>query len=409
MKKLNTSQRMLIGMILGLIAGFIFKEPIAVIKPFGTIFINMLKMTMVPIVFVSITLSIANLDDIKKFGRIAGKTFLTYCVTTVIASCIGLFYASVIKPGVGFGDTAAEAVEQASSPSIVDTLMSIVPTNIIQAMANAHLLSIIFFSIMFGIALAMIGDKKKPVVDFLTSLQEAIIKMVKIVLLYAPFGVFALMASIAGTYGTKIFSSLGKFILTDYCGFITQFIVVYGIMMMLCKISFPKFVSRAKDALITAATTTSSAATVPVELDMCESHFGVPKEVGGFAFPFGSTINQNGTAINITCCVLFSAQVYGFHFTPAQLITLVFTALISSIGCSGIPGGGTVFTLMILSQYGIPTEAFAMIIACYTLVDIGSTTMNIGGDIASAIFVSKSEKILNTKVWEKGYEPEKVA
>ncbi len=403
MKKLNNSQRMLIGMALGLIAGFIVGPKIAVIKPFGTLFVNLLKMIMVPIVMVSIIMSIANLADVRKFGRIAVKTFICYCVTTVIAACISLCYVSVIKPGVGFTDLGEAVNRDISNLSVTDTLMSIVPTNIITAMGNAHLLSIIFFSIMMGIALSMIGDKKKPVVEFLDSLQEAIIKMVHIILLYAPFGVFCLMASIAGTYGSKIFSTLGKFILTDYCGFITQFVVVYGIMMAMCKIPFPKFVSRAKDALISAFTTTSSAATVPIELQQSESHYGVPKEVGGFAFPFGSTINQNGTAINITCCVLFSAQVYGFQFTPAQLVVLVFTALISSIGCSGIPGGGTVFTLAILASYGIPTEAFAMVIACYTLVDMGSTTMNIGGDIASAIFVSKSEGILMEEVWDKDY------
>lgn len=401
--KLNNSQRMLIGMALGLVVGFLVGPKIAVIKPFGTLFINLLKMIMVPIVMVSIIMSIAKLADIKKFGRIAIKTFLTYCVTTVIAACISLFFVSIIKPGLGFNDFEGAVSREVTNVSVVDTLMSIVPTNIVTAMSNAHLLSIIFFSIMMGIGLSLIGEKKKPVVDFLDSLQEAIIKMVHIILLYAPFGVFCLMASIAGTYGSKIFSTLGKFILTDYCGFITQFILVYGIMMMICKIPFLKFVSRAKDALISAFTTTSSAATVPIELQQSESHYGVPKEVGGFAFPFGSTINQNGTAINITCCVLFSAQVYGFQFTPAQLVVLIFTALISSIGCSGIPGGGTVFTLAILAQYGIPAEAFGMIIACYTLVDMGSTTMNIGGDIASAIFVSKSEKILIEEVWAKDY------
>jgi Na+/H+-dicarboxylate symporter len=401
-KKMSTSMKMFIGMVLGLVVGMVVGSPITVIKPFGTIYINMLKMTMVPIVFVAITLSIANLDDVKKFGRIALKTFLVYCVTTVLAACIGLCYVSAIRPGIGFTNVTGDAVSR-DMPNMVDTLMGIIPTNIIKAMADSSLLSIIFFSIMFGLALSMIGEKKKPVVELLSSLQDAIIKLVQNIMVYAPIGVFALMASIAGQYGTQIFSTLGKFLLTDYLGYITQVVIVYTAMLAMCKINIVRFIVRAKDAIITAATTTSSAATVPVELNMSESHLGVPKEVGGFAFPFGSTINQNGTAINITCCVLFSAQVYGFHFTPGQLISLIAMALISSIGNSGIPGGGTVFTLMILGQFGIPTEAFGMIIACYTLVDIGSTTMNIIGDMVSAIFVSKSEGILNHKVWEEGY------
>lgn len=399
-KKINLSTKMLIAMVLGIVVGMIVGEPITVIKPLGTLYINMLKMTMVPIVMVSIILSIANLDDIKTFGKIAVKIFVVYCITTVIASAISVCYASIIKPGVGFTDITSEAVESSASPSLMDTLLGIVPTNIIQAMADADLLAIIFFSILMGIALSCIGEKKRPVVDLLDSLQEAIIKVVKICMMYAPIGIFCLMSSMAGQYGTKIFSSLGKFILTDYLGFLTQVFVVYTFILALCKINIFKFISHAKDAIITAATTTSSAATVPVEMDITESKLGVPKEIGGFAYPFGSTINQNGTAINISCCVLFTAQVYGYTFTPVQLLTLIFMALISSIGCSGIPGGGTVFTLMILGQYGIPTEAFGMIIACYTLVDIGSTTMNIMGDMVSAIFVSKREKRLDTSVWE---------
>ncbi len=399
-KKVSLSVKMLIAMILGLAAGMLVGEPFTVIKPFGTLYINLLKMTMVPIVMVSIILSIANLDDIKQFGRVALKIFLTYCVTTVLAACISVVYASILKPGSGYTDFTAEAVTR-DTPSIVDTLLGIVPTNIIQAMADANLLSIIFFSIMFGIALTMIGEKKKPVVDLLDSLQEAIIKLVRIIMMYAPIGIFCLMGSIAGQYGTQIFSSLGKFILTDYLGFTTQVVLVYGLILAFCRINLLDFIFHAKDAIITAATTTSSAATVPVELELCESHLGVPKEIGGFAFPFGSTVNQNGTAINVTCCVLFTAQVYGFSFTPVQLITLIAMALISSIGSSGIPGGGTVFTLMILGQFGIPTEAFGMIIACYTLVDIGSTTMNIMGDMVSAIFVSRTEHRLDEHVWEK--------
>lgn len=402
---ISVSKRMLVGMAIGIVFGFIFGEPIAVIKPFGTVFINMLKMVMVPIVFVSITLSIATMDDIRRFGRIAGKTFGMYCLTTVVASIIGLCYAFLIRPGVGFNDAGSEAVEQtAQNISVADTLVGIFPTNIIDAMANANLLQIIFFSIMFGIALSLIGDKKTPVVDFLVSLQDAIIRMVQLILQYAPIGVFALMASITGQYGTKVFTTLGKFILTDYCGFITQIVLTYGIILLTCRIPLFRFLNHAKDAIVTAFTTTSSAATVPVELEISETHLGVPKDVGGFCYPFGATINQNGTAINITCCVLFSAQVYGFHFTPAQLAILVMTALISSIGCSGIPGGGTVFTLAILAQYGIPTEAFAMIIACYVLVDMGSTTMNICGDMVCAIKVCKSEGRLDESVWAKDYK-----
>lgn len=405
-KKISVATQMLIGMVLGITLGLIVGPPIGVIKPFGTAFINLLKMCMVPIVFVSITLSIANVDNLKEFGRIGLKTFLFYCVTTVIAAIISLFYTSAIQPGIGFaGKIPSEAVHRAM-PTIADTLLGIIPTNVIDALAKSSLVSIIFFSIIFGISLSMLGERKRPVVNLLESLNSAIFKMVNICLKYAPIGVFALMANMAGTYGVDVISSLGKFLLTEYAGFFTQFLVVYGIILLLCRINPLRFFYRVREVVITAATTLSSAATVPVELKLSESHMGVPKGVAGFMFPFGATVNQNGTAVNITCCVLFCAQVYGLHFTPFELLILISLALISSIGNAGIPAGGTVFTLMILSQFGIPTEAFGMIIAVYSLVDLGSTTMNICGDMVAATYVSKSEKILDTSVWADDYDPE---
>lgn len=407
-KKISIATKMFIGMVLGISVGLFVGPEISVIKPFGTAFINLLKMCMVPIVFVSITLSIANGENLKEFGRIGLKTFLFYCVTTVIAAVISLFYTSTIQPGIGFaGKIPSEAIKRAM-PSMADTILGIIPTNVIEALAKSNLVAIIFFSIIFGISLSMLGDKKQPVVNLLESLNSAIFKMINICLKYAPIGVFALMANMSGTYGMDAISSLGKFLMTEYAGFLTQFFVTYGIILVICKINPMKFFYRVREIIITAATTLSSAATVPVELKLSESHMGVPKNVAGFMFPFGATVNQNGTAVNITCCVLFCAQVYGMHFTMFELAILISLALISSIGNAGIPAGGTVFTLMILSQFGIPTEAFGMIIAVYSLVDLGSTTMNICGDMVAAVYVSKSENILNENVWDSEYDPELV-
>lgn len=408
-KKISLPIRMLIGMVLGIIVGIVVGPQMAVIKPFGTAFINLLKMSMVPVVALSITLSVATVDDLKSFGRFGGKTFLTYVITTCIAAAVAICYGFLIQPGAGFaGDTAAGAVER-EMPTLADTLLNIIPTNIVQSLADANLIAIIFFCIMFGIGLAMLGEeRKKPVVDFFQCALDAVLKMINVCLLYAPFGVFALMAAMAGQYGKEVFSTLGRFLLTDYAGFLTQMIVVYGILLgVFCRINIFTFISRARAALISAFTTTSSAATVPIEMEMSETHLGVPKKLGGFCFPFGATVNQNGTAINVTTCVLFSAQVYGIHLTFTELVTIIGLALISSIGCAGVPAGGTIFTLMILSQFGIPTDAFGLIIASYTLVDVMSTTMNICGDMVCAVLVSKSEKVLNMNVWKRGYDPEK--
>ncbi len=404
-KKLSLSAKMLIGMVLGVIAGSFIGSDIAVLQPFGTAFVNLLKMTMVPVIFVSITLSVADVDDLKKLGRTGAKIFGVYCVTTVIASVISVGYTSIIQPGVGFTNITAQAVKRAA-PSFTDTLLAIIPVNIVDSLAKAQLVSIIFFSVLFGVSLAALGEKKRPVVNVLSTLEASILQMIQYCLKYAPFGVFALMAAMSGKYGIGIISTLGKFLLTDYLGFITQIVVVYGIMLAMCRINLFKFISRSREATITAFSTCSSAAALPIELRIGESHLGVPGRVGRFAFPFGATVNQNGTAINVTACVLFSAQVYGFTFTPAELVTIVGLALISAIGTAGIPAGGSIFTLMILAQFGLPTEAFGMILASYTLVDAGSTTMNIMGDMVTAIFVSDKEGTLDRKVWDEGYVPE---
>ena len=408
-KTISLPIKMMVGMLLGLAVGMVVGPSIAVIKPLGTAFINLLKMSMVPVVFFSITLSIATVDDLKSFGRFGIKTFIAYVVTTVIAAAVAIFYGFLIKPGAGFvGNISGGAVER-EMPTLADTLLGIIPTNIIQSLADGNLVSIIFFCILFGIGIAMLSEeRKKPVVDFFQGCLDAVMKMINICLNYAPIGVFALMASMAGQYGREVFSTLGRFLITDYAGFLTQMIVVYGIILAVtCRINVFKFIARAKAALISAFTTTSSAATVPIEIEMCESHLGVPKKLGGFCFPFGSTVNQNGTAINVTTCVLFSAQVYGIEFSFAELITIIGLALISSIGCAGVPAGGTIFTLMILGQFGIPTDAFGLIIASYTLVDVMSTTMNICGDMVCAMVVCKSENVLDESVWASSYDPEK--
>ncbi len=405
---MSLSAKMLIGMVLGLVTGFVVGPDIAFIKPFGTLFVNLLKMCMVPIVFISLILSIATVDNLKSFGKIGLKTFIFYCFTTICAAIISVTIGTLIQPGVGFtGNLPQEAVVR-TMPAVADTLLKIVPVNIIDTLARADLVAIIFFAILFGISISLLGPSKKPLVDVLETVNNAVFKMIAICLKYAPFGVFALMANMTGTYGIDAIRSLGKFLLADYIGYLLVLFIVYTIILRSVGISIFRFLYRVREAIITAATTMSSAATVPVELNLAQTHMGVPKNIAGFMFPFGATVNQNGTAVNVTMCVLFSAQVYGIHFTATELIILIGLALISSIGNSGVPAGGTVFTLMILGQFGIPTEAFGIIIAVYSLVDLGSTTMNICGDMVGAVWVCKTEKLLDEKVWEASYDPDAV-
>ncbi|MDY3280921.1 dicarboxylate/amino acid:cation symporter [Dysosmobacter sp.] len=405
-KKIGLSAKMLIGMALGLIVGIVVGPSISWIKPFGTIFVNLLKMCMVPVIFVSITLSIAQVTDLKAFGRIGIKIFVFYCITSALAAVNGICWATIIRPGVGFSAATAGAVEK-EIPDIVSTLVNIIPTNIIQALANANLMSIIFFAIMFGIAISLIGEKNKPVIEVLDSLNAAILKMINICLQYAPIGVFALMANMAGANGLDVILPLGKFLITEYAAMLTQILVVYGVLLAIMgKINIFKFINRVKSVLIMAFSTTSSSATVPLELELCESHMGVPRSIGGFSFPLGSTVNQDGAGLNIPICLLFTAQIYGMKFTFAELIMIVFLCLIMSIGAAGIPAGASIFILMILGQFGLPSDAFGLILASYVLIDVGLTTVNICGDMVCTTSVCRTEGVLNTKVWEPGYDAE---
>ena len=298
-KKISISAAMLISMVLGLVVGIIVGPSIAWIKPFGTIFVHLLKMCMVPVIFVSITLAIAQVADLKVFGRIGIKIFVWYCVTSGIAAIVGIFWASVIKPGIGFTAATSGAVEK-TIPSVVDSLVGIVPTNIIKTMADANLMSLIFFAIIFGVAISLTGEKKEPLVNLLDATNAAILKMINICMNYAPIGVFALMANMAGTNGLDVILPLGKFLATEWITMFTQILLVYGVMLAVFgKINIFRFIKRMRAVLIMAFTSTSSAATVPLELELCETHLGVPLSIGGFSLPLGSTVNQDGAALNL--------------------------------------------------------------------------------------------------------------
>ena len=408
-KKMSSSVKMLIGMVLGLAAGVIFGDKVAIIKPFGTLFINLLKMCMVPIIFVSITLSVAQVTDFKQFGRIGGKMFALFMFTTTCGAIIGSTLVKVIKPGTKFlGMASVGKITVTQSPSVSETLLAIVPTNPIKAMSNGDLLATIFFAIMLGVSLILIGEKKEPVVNFLGSLFEAVMQMVKICLKYAPIGVFALMADLAGTHGLKVLKPLAMFFTTEYLAMILQMFLVYGLLLyVFTKINIFKFLNRAKDVILISFTTASGSAAIPVELEQAESHFGIPNKIAGFGLTIGATVNQDGAALNIPICVMFVAQFNGFNLTPTQLFTIVLMAIIMSCGASGVPASATVFTLSILSSFGIPAEAFSLILASYIIIDVGLTVINVVSDVVCVLIATKLEGQLNEEVWKPGYNLKK--
>ncbi len=408
-KGLGLSIKMLIGMVLGLIVGILVGPPITVIAPFGDAFVNLLKMCMVPIVFTSITLSISQVTDFKEFGRIGGRMLGLFVFTTICAAILGTLFVSIIQPGAGFALEVTGEVEAREAPSVAEIILGIIPTNPVQALASGDLLPILFFSIMLGISLIMIGDeKKKPMVDVLQSAFDAMLKMISICLKYAPIGVFALMAELGGEYGIETLLPLGKFFLTEYLVMTIQILVIYGLVLaVVAKINIFKFLFRVKDALIIAFSTVSGSAAIPILLEQAETHYGIPDRIASFGLVIGSTVNQDGAALNIPICVIFVSQIYGFQFTTAELITIIVMGIIMSMGASGVPASASVFTIMILTRFGIPVDAFAMVLASYVIIDVYLTTVNVCGDIVCVCSSCQMEGILDRKVWDDpNYNPE---
>lgn len=400
--KLTLSQRMVLaiflGSALGLATGTQYAEFLA---PIGKIFINLLKMVIVPLVVTSITLGVAQIADLKQFGRLGSKVALFYFAGTVISACVAVTVGLLMKPGAGFVASSAAKVKAAAPPPLADVIVAFVPSNIVQTMANMDMNALIFFSIMLGISLILIGDAKKPVVEVLKSLNEAMIKMTGLCIRFGPFGVFALMANTTGKYGLSILAPLARFFVADYVAFGIVMFGLYGsISYFIAKVSFFEYLRRIKDVMIMAVSTVSSAATLPLELEVAKHKLGIPDHLAGFSLPLGATMNQHGAAINITICVLFSAQAFGIDLGIGQILTIAFLAIIMSTGTSGVPSAGSIFTLMILDKFGVPNEAFAMILSVYIMVDMGSTLLNIVGDLICVSAVAESEGIQDRTVWD---------
>ena len=407
-KGLGLSVKMLIAMILGLIVGIIVGEPIMVIEPFGTAFVNLLKMCMVPIVFTSITLSVSQVEDFKEFGRVGGRMLLLFMITTICAAILGTVFVNIIQPGAGFSMNVEGTVEANEAPSVAEIVLGIIPTNPVQALASGDLLPILFFAIMLGVSLILIGEKKQPMVDVLQSGFDAMLKMISICLKYAPIGVFSLMAVLGGEYGLETLLPLGKFFLTEYLVMTIQILIVYGLVLaIVAKINIFKFLFRVKDALVIAFSTVSGSAALPILLEQAETHYGIPDRIAAFGLVIGSTVNQDGAALNIPICVVFVSQIYGFQFSTAELVTIILMGIIMSMGASGVPASASVFTIMILTRFGIPVDAFAMVLASYVIIDVYLTTVNVCGDIVCVCSCCQMEGILDRKVWDDpNYDPE---
>ncbi len=377
------------------------------IKPIGTLFLRLIKMVIVPLVFASLLVGIASLGDLRKLGRVGGKTLGVYMLTTAAAVTIGLLCAQIIRPGDAIGDADKAALEAqfmaaagskasnaADAPSTIENLLAIVPNNPIASLASGDMLQVIFFALILGIALTMIGGKKaEVVVTFFDCIQEAMVLTIHMVMKIAPYGVAALVADVIGSSGVSVLLALLVYALTVVIGLLMHALLVYGGMVrFIAKVNLRDFLKAIRPAQLIAFSTSSSSATLPVSMECAEENLGVSNSVSSFVLPLGSTVNMDGTALYQGVAAMFIAQV----FVPGGLgiadqLTIVLTATLASVGAAGVPGAGMVTLAMVLTAVGIPEVGIALILGMDRLLDMFRTAVNVTGDLSTTVTMAVLE------------------
>ena len=395
---MNLSTKILIALALGIIAGLELGADGAVfaktwIAPFGTIFMNLIKMIIVPLVFSSLVIGVCGLGDVKKLGRIGAKTVGYYLSTTAFAIVLGIVLGMVIEPGVGLNlSTEGLKASAKAAPPIMKVIIDIFPTNAMEAMLKANMLQIIVFSLFLGVGIVSVGERAEYLKRTIDGLAEVSYKIVGMIMSFAPIGVFGLITPVVAANGPAVLLPLLKVVIAVYLGCLLHALFVYGAMLkFIGKVNPFQFFKGVFPASLMAFSSCSSGGTVPVSLD-CLRKMGVSKDVSSFVIPLGSTINMDGTAVYQGVCTLFIAQIYGVDLTSGQYLTILLTGTLASIGTAGVPGAGFIMLTMILTAIGLPLEGSALIAGIDRILDMPRTSVNVTGDAAVCYLVDKSER-----------------
>jgi Na+/H+-dicarboxylate symporter len=422
MKNLALHWKIIIGMTLGVVFGLL---AITIgwdqftsdwIKPFGTIFINLLKLIAVPLVFASLIKGVASLSDISKLSRIGSKTIALYLTSTVLAVTIGLLIVNTVQPGKYFSEekriefkekfatkteAKMEAAAQVQDQGPLQFMVDIVPQNFLNAATdNSNMLQVIFFAILFGMAMIMLPDEKTVYVKgFFDGVNDVILQIVDMIMTMAPYGVFALLASLMVDFSDgdvrnviELFSALGLYSLAVILGLLTMIFVVYPIILRIfTKMNYFDFFKGIMPAQMLAFSTSSSAATLPVTMERCEDHLGVSEEISSFVLPLGATINMDGTSLYQAVAAVFIAQAFGVDLDLSQQLTIVLTATLASIGAAAVPGAGLVMLVIVLGAVGMDPEGVALIFAVDRILDMLRTVVNVTGDATVATVIASTE------------------
>lgn len=402
--KLGLSSKIFIGMALGVAVGLALQgSPVVAttwIKPLGTLFLNLIKLIIVPLVFASLITGVCGLGDIRRLGSIGGKAFGYYLLTTGFAVTLGVVAANLLDVGGGFVIPAGElAVKAKEAPSLVDTILNIVPKNPLKALVDGEMLQIIVFSLLFGAGLLAIGDKGKVVQDWFGGVAETMYKITHWIMALAPIGVFGLITPVVAANGPAVLLPLLKLIFVAALASALHLVFVYGsLVKVLGKMSPMQFFRGAFPAMAVAFSTSSSSGTLPVSMQCCEENLNVDKSITSFVLPLGATINMDGTAIYQGVCALFIAQVYGIDLALSEQLTIILTATLASIGTAGVPGAGMIMLMMVLQATGLPLEGIALVAGVDRILDMIRTCLNVTGDLSCATVIQGGEKKVQTEM-----------
>jgi len=402
---MNLSIKIFIALVLSVVVGLIAGESSLPfinwwIAPIGTMFINLIKMMIVPVVFFSLVVGMTSLGDTKKLGRIGAKTVVLYLVTTAVAILIGFGIAGIVSPGTGLSLTSDAAVKVKEAPSLMQVLVAMIPANPIDAMAKAQILPVIVFSLFVGIGIVHVGgERAQLLMKFFDAAAEVSYKIIGIVMQFAPIGVFALLLPVVAKNGPAVLLPLMSVIGCVAIGCVIHAVVVYSSLARIWGGHTPlEFFRGMSEAMMIAFTTCSSAAALPVNMKNCQEKLGVSREVSSFVLPLGATINMDGTALYMGVCSLFIANVFGIDLTMGQMLMIILTGTLASIGTAGVPGAGLIMLAMVLQTAGLPLEGLALVAGIDRVLDMFRTCLNITGDGAVTIVMDQEEKKYDSNV-----------
>ncbi|GAA04589.1 dicarboxylate/amino acid:cation symporter [Photobacterium leiognathi] len=407
-KKMSLTSRVILGMLLGILTGFLirtFFADVTFIHEYivdglfdvgGKIFIASLKMLVVPLVFVSLVCGTSSLKDIATLGRLGGKTVAFYLATTAIAITLALFLANLFKPGAGADLSAATTFVAKEAPTLGSVIVGMFPTNPISSMANGNTLQIIVFAVLFGIAISAAGKPGERIAEIFKDLNEVIMKLVALLMNIAPFGVFFLMAKLFTGLGLDAIFNLINYFLVLVAALLIHGLVTYSAMLKIFTGLSPiTFLKKMEDAVMFAFSTASSNATIPVTMETATKRLGVNNKIASFTVPLGATINMDGTAIMQGVATVFIAQAFNIDLSMGDYLAVIVTATLASVGTAGVPGVGLIMLAMVLNQVGLPVEGIAIIMGVDRLLDMIRTAVNITGDSVVSCIVAKTENELD--------------